>query len=142
MPQTVRGVQAKAQCLPAYGKVLMLGIVVALSGCAAKRLDPPPAGEAYALPWGAVPVESWEPALGNRFKDNIVDALAARVKALRGQDPAAPIPYKILAISGGGSRGAYGAGVLSGWIVAGRRPNFDVVTGISTGALIATFALH
>ncbi len=48
----------------------------------------------------------------------------------------------ILAISGGGSNGAYGAGVIYGWTKSGQRPNFDIVTGVSTGALIAalTFA--
>jgi predicted acylesterase/phospholipase RssA len=45
-----------------------------------------------------------------------------------------------LALSGGGSRGAYGAGVLIGWTDAGTRPEFEVVTGISTGALMATAA--
>ena len=50
------------------------------------------------------------------------------------------IPYSALTLSGGGSRGAYGAGVLSGWTVRGGRPQFDVVTGISTGALMATHA--
>lgn len=50
----------------------------------------------------------------------------------------------ILALSGGGSNGAFGAGVLVGW---GKvtdpewaRPDFDVVTGVSTGAQIAPFA--
>jgi len=43
----------------------------------------------------------------------------------------------ILCLSGGGSFGAYSAGVLVGWSERGDRPNFDVVTGISTGALIA-----
>lgn len=46
----------------------------------------------------------------------------------------------LLALSGGGPNGAYGAGVLSGWSQSGRRPRFDVVTGISTGAIIAPFA--
>jgi predicted acylesterase/phospholipase RssA len=46
----------------------------------------------------------------------------------------------MLALSGGGSHGAFGAGVLIGWTKSGSRPQFDVVTGISTGALIATFA--
>jgi len=46
----------------------------------------------------------------------------------------------VLAISGGGSRGAYGAGLLSGWTERGDRPEFDVVTGISTGAMMATHA--
>lgn len=48
--------------------------------------------------------------------------------------------YQILALSGGAVYGAYSAGVLNGWTQSGRRPNFDVVTGISTGGLISTFA--
>jgi hypothetical protein len=49
----------------------------------------------------------------------------------------------VLVISGGGDWGAFGAGVLKGWgKVKGElaRPQFDVVTGVSTGALIAPFA--
>ncbi len=46
----------------------------------------------------------------------------------------------VLLLSGGGSVGAFGAGVLSGWTASGKRPQFDVVTGISTGALMATLA--
>jgi Patatin-like phospholipase len=45
-----------------------------------------------------------------------------------------------LAISGGGSDGAYGAGVLTGWSEAGTRPEFAMVTGVSIGGLIAPFA--
>lgn len=45
-----------------------------------------------------------------------------------------------LAISGGGANGAFAAGLLNGWSVSGERPEFTVVTGISTGALIAPFA--
>ncbi|MFD0858624.1 patatin-like phospholipase family protein [Roseovarius aquimarinus] len=47
---------------------------------------------------------------------------------------------KVLALSGGGEDGAFGAGVLTGWSEAGGRPEFDVVTGVSTGALMAPFA--
>jgi predicted acylesterase/phospholipase RssA len=46
----------------------------------------------------------------------------------------------VLALSGGGSFGAYTAGVLNGWTRTNTRPQFDVVTGISTGALIAPMA--
>ncbi|MDM5264464.1 patatin-like phospholipase family protein [Sulfurovum sp. XTW-4] len=46
----------------------------------------------------------------------------------------------ILALSGGAEDGAYGAGFLKGWSERGNRPEFTVVTGISTGALIAPFA--
>lgn len=45
-----------------------------------------------------------------------------------------------LAISGGGNDGAFGAGVLCGWTASGTRPDFAIVTGVSTGALIAPFA--
>ncbi|MCX5678598.1 MAG: patatin-like phospholipase family protein [Candidatus Omnitrophica bacterium] len=48
--------------------------------------------------------------------------------------------YSSLAISGGADNGAYGAGVLKGWSEAGSRPVFKVVTGVSTGALIAPYA--
>jgi predicted acylesterase/phospholipase RssA len=46
-----------------------------------------------------------------------------------------------LSLSGGGQNGAFGAGFLNGWSESGRRPEFDVVTGVSTGALLATHAL-
>jgi hypothetical protein len=54
-----------------------------------------------------------------------------------------PLAVDILVISGGGDWGAFGAGVLKGWgRVKGERarPQFDIVTGVSTGALIAPFA--
>ncbi|VTR93039.1 patatin-like phospholipase family protein : Putative uncharacterized protein OS=Yersinia aldovae ATCC 35236 GN=yaldo0001_35880 PE=4 SV=1: Patatin [Gemmata massiliana] len=49
-------------------------------------------------------------------------------------------PQHVLALSSGGLYGAYSAGVLDGWTRTGTRPEFDVVTGTSTGALIAPFA--
>src|SRR3954447_3579866 len=45
-----------------------------------------------------------------------------------------------LALSGGSDDGAFGAGLLIGWTEAGTRPEFKLVTGVSTGALIAPFA--
>jgi predicted acylesterase/phospholipase RssA len=47
----------------------------------------------------------------------------------------------LLSISGGGQNGAFGAGFLKGWRESGRRPTFDIVGGVSTGALLATHAL-
>jgi hypothetical protein len=46
----------------------------------------------------------------------------------------------LLAISGGAEDGAFGAGLLVGWSDSGTRPTFDLVTGVSSGALIAPFA--
>jgi len=47
--------------------------------------------------------------------------------------------HDYLAISGGGQNGAFAAGLLVGWTNLGTRPEFEIVTGISTGALIAPF---
>ena len=49
-------------------------------------------------------------------------------------------PHNYLAISGGGANGAFGAGLLVGWTATGERPEFSMVTGVSTGALTAPFA--
>lgn len=48
--------------------------------------------------------------------------------------------HNVLALSGGGSHGAFGAGFLKGWSESGNRPQFEIVTGVSTGSLIANFA--
>ena len=57
------------------------------------------------------------------------------------QGLAGPLPpAHFLAISGGGDDGAFGAGLLTGWTKRGDRPEFKLVTGISTGALSAPFA--
>jgi predicted patatin/cPLA2 family phospholipase len=48
--------------------------------------------------------------------------------------------HDYLAVSGGGANGAFGAGLLNGWTESGTRPEFTLVTGISTGGLIAPFA--
>jgi predicted acylesterase/phospholipase RssA len=50
------------------------------------------------------------------------------------------VPINILALSGGGPDGAFAAGLLNGWSTTGTRPQFQLVTGISIGALIAPFA--
>lgn len=48
-------------------------------------------------------------------------------------------PLNFLAISGGGQDGAFGAGLIKGWTDSGQRPDFQMVTGVSTGALSAPF---
>ena len=50
------------------------------------------------------------------------------------------VTYAHLALSGGGASGAFGAGFLNGWTRTGQRPTFKIVTGVSTGALMAPFA--
>lgn len=50
-------------------------------------------------------------------------------------------PMRVLALSGGGANTAFAAGLLTGWTKSGTRPSFQVVTGVSAGALAAPFAL-
>lgn len=76
--------------------------------------------------WADGPVESWT---GWRTK-----WLAARSQA------GAQSPFAMLAISSGSDKGAFAAGYLNGWSSSGTRPAFALVTGVSTGALIAPFA--
>jgi predicted patatin/cPLA2 family phospholipase len=72
------------------------------------------------------------------------EAFAAVLARLKEDQPDGLDPnrkhYSVLALSGGGSYGAFSAGVLNGWTTSGKRPQFDIVSGVSTGALIATFA--
>jgi predicted patatin/cPLA2 family phospholipase len=76
------------------------------------------------------------------------DILCSVKQALEREHPARPNvpvtednrPLNVLALSGGGIYGAFDVGVLAGWSATGTRPVFDVVTGVSTGGLIATFA--
>jgi hypothetical protein len=84
--------------------------------------------------------QTWRPTEDPRIRAGD----AARIEALTGEIGerlwTSPEPGSILALSGGGANGAYGAGVLVGWTEAGTRPPFQVVTGVSTGALAAPFA--
>jgi predicted acylesterase/phospholipase RssA len=70
----------------------------------------------------------------------LCEALAARVNHSANPADAPARCFNVLVLSGGGAYGAYPAGILCGWAEAGTRPSFDVVTGVSTGALVATLA--
>jgi predicted acylesterase/phospholipase RssA len=123
---------------PASWLALLFTVIFVLTGCFSKRVAPPPAGKAFKVPWGAVPLERWDPTFKNTFERHLIEGLQMRLQEHHKEAPGKPITLRGLALSGGGSHGAYGAGVLIGWTDAGTRPEFDVVTGISTGALTAT----
>ena len=120
--------------------VSALAVVAVLAGCAAAptRLRPLPdplATEAHipgipaARYWGDVQPPGFDSWL------ELPDAeLAARYGGVMNR------PHHYLSLSGGGADGAYGAGILLGWTARGTRPEFTVVTGTSTGALMAPFA--
>ncbi|MBP2426755.1 patatin-like phospholipase family protein [Bradyrhizobium elkanii] len=106
--------------------VLLCGLALALSACSSLPRMPYTAADAAnsrVLDLDGLRRYADEPA--SKFKLEKSDL--------------APIKT-YLALSGGGADGAYGVGVLNGWTAAGSRPAFSVVSGVSTGGLIAPFA--
>lgn len=68
------------------------------------------------------------------------DSTSAEIAAVAARPEGRRNRFSYLALSGGGGDGAYGAGILNGWTASGTRPEFSIVSGVSTGALIAPFA--
>ena len=124
------------------GILLALALAMAVAGCGTPPRGPavPEVDLARALPLGIPNARFYADADPAPIVAEAALALERRQaerKALgRTADPTA----EFLALSGGGDNGAFGAGFVVGWTAAGTRPEFAMVTGISTGALIAPFA--
>lgn len=111
--------------------------VIMLQGCSS-RPPAPPKPYADARPWGAVDLNiSNASAEDNTILNSLGTLLKQKAIAYSGRPT--HVPINILTLSGGGSRGAYGAGFITGWSENGTMPRFDVVTGISTGSIMSTF---
>jgi predicted acylesterase/phospholipase RssA len=121
---------------------MLLALPLLVPGCATpERLNAVP----YAFTAQAQPVVPNARFFPDRDPEPFVrEAMASFEKEkawLQRSGHTGPLPpVAFLLISGGGGDGAYGAGLLTGWTEAGTRPEFKLVTGISTGALIAPFA--
>jgi predicted acylesterase/phospholipase RssA len=76
------------------------------------------------------------PALGPATTEGLDTALAGGTSARPVPGP----PLSVLVLDGGGTYTAFHSGYLVGWTATGTRPTFDVVTGVSSGALLAPFA--
>lgn len=112
-------------------------------GCASLHRGPavPMGLEDRAMVAGMPVVRTWGDEIAPAFQETVTQSRQRKQAhwAATGISENPP-PGTALAISGGGANGAFGAGLLCGWTAKGDRPQFDVVTGISTGALIAPFA--
>jgi predicted patatin/cPLA2 family phospholipase len=121
-------------------KTKQLAIIIfclVLNACASVVRNPvPEADHLNVTALGNEDIRQWGDGVGIRtlplFKN--VDDLEAQFGGIMHRE------HNYLIISGGGARGAYGAGVLVAWSKLGTRPEFTVVTGVSTGALTAPFA--
>lgn len=122
----------------------VMGTAVALfaiSGCASIVRNPLPAELApEAQVEGLKDVRAWGSEFSPVFQADMVESIRQALR-VNPRGVVGPNGYvNILALSGGGANGAFGAGLLCGWTKAGDRPDFKLVTGISTGSLIAPFA--
>lgn len=127
-----------------WSKILLVACApaVAISGCSTpSRLPAVPRSSSAQVAPAPLTIRYLVTRETDSFAQEAGIALDKEKAWLAGQGRTGPLPpASYLAISGGGDNGAYGAGFLNGWTAAGTRPEFKVVTGISTGALIAPFA--
>jgi predicted acylesterase/phospholipase RssA len=120
---------------------LVLLVALCLAGCA--TLDPrnpvPTAAlSVKAEPFNMAGVRVWGDEAPS---DALLDKMFKHVPRVQTASRTDGRPVvEILALSGGGTDGAFGAGLLTGWTARGDRPQFEIVTGVSAGAIIAPFA--
>lgn len=114
---------------------LCVSCVLSLMGCSAvARRDAPPLSYRDAVPAGFSEDVMY-------VDDRREDTEARSMPVLWDMRPAVVnSPINVLALSGGGSGVAFGAGAIVGWTRAGTRPEFQIVTGVSAGALLAAYA--
>ena len=120
--------------LAAMFALVPLALAVGI-GCAGKTPLVIPPADVVARPW--MNVGEVAPS-----RDGDADTVAGLSEVLAGQQPTTQPgkPINILVMSGGGKYGSFTAGALVGWTATGQRPTFDVATGISSGAVVATLA--
>ena len=129
---------------PSWKIALVAGSLLVIAGCASAppRMDAVPAELTAKAEIPGMPGVRYIPGLDSeKIFELGVEGLRREQAYLASQgDQGAPPSAAYLAISGGGDNGAFAAGLLNGWTATGTRPEFKLVTGISTGALISPFA--
>ncbi len=116
-------------------------LLMVAQGCAALRAHaplPPALEDEVRMPGFPEEVRAWGDQPSKSLTRSTVESIQEERQAYG--EEILKKPVALLALSGGGDNGAFGAGVLCGWTQHGDRPRFKLVTGISTGALIAPFA--
>lgn len=116
--------------------LLLLIFPLFLLGCSTIRPPALPETHTQKLPWGAIDLD-----IKSNAEYSIKNSLGSAIKqkAVRYSKSEQSVPFDILTLSGGGSRGAFGTGLIIGWSDSGAMPEFDIITGVSTGAIMAPF---
>lgn len=124
------------------GLMALVALQLALSGCSTTgRLPAVPHASTARADTGLGPIRFLVARDTQAYMAEARLSIAREESYLTSSGHKGPLPpTNLLAISGGGDNGAFGAGLLNGWTESGTRPEFKIVTGVSTGALIAPFA--
>ena len=121
--------------------IAALALAVSLAGCGTLVRNPvPPELTASATIPDMPEVRAWAGQPSPAIERDLAQSFDQESRADFPRGPDGHVRYPHLAVSGGGANGAFGAGFLNGWTATGSRPIFKIVTGVSTGALIAPFA--
>jgi predicted acylesterase/phospholipase RssA len=127
--------------LPISFRLARVAAVLALlAGCSTLPRNPVPIADMDRAVIAGLPgVRDWGDEPSREFQRDLVQSVREEQRARVSGEPL-PAEVAALVLSGGGSNGAFGAGYLVGWSETGTRPTFKLVTGVSTGALIAPYA--
>ena len=124
--------------------VILVLLMLGVAGCSIPERGPgvPQADTERALPLGLANARFYADGDPKAMLEEGIRSIEREQAVLRaaGRSTTRLPPVAFLAVSGGGDNGAFGAGLLNGWTRTGTRPEFKMVTGVSTGALIAPFA--
>lgn len=118
-----------------------MAALIAITGCGSLTRNPVPPDLVNTATIPDLPyVRAIAGQAQSHAQSDLVDSYRQESRSMFPLQSDGTVRYSHLLVSGGGANGAFGAGLLSGWSQTGRRPVFKIVTGISTGALIAPFA--
>ncbi len=133
--------QARRPELSGLARLALIGAVVWLAGCGSLPRNAVPADLSLAATVPNLPdIRAWAGHPNGMLERDLAASFAQESEGDFPRAADGSVRYAHLALSGGGASGAFGAGFLNGWSTSGTRPVFKMVTGVSTGALMAPFA--
>lgn len=118
----------------------ILFVLFIITGCSSLQRNPAPLDKQFDARIAGMNEIRAISGQDNLFFEEYALTSEAQYRKHNGFSETEKLKLDLLVLSGGADYGAFGAGLLNGWSESGTRPEFKLVTGVSTGALIATFA--